>query len=106
MAELEVELSALRDMAGRLKGLKNEFESQDSKVSGFEDALGAPEVAGALDDFANNWSDKRKELAEMLEQVAGYATLAADAYTETEHGLSENIEQSAAASASHPTGDQ
>ena len=102
MAELEVELAALRDMAYSLKELKHEFENQDAQVSGYDDAVGSPEIAGALDDFASNWSDKRKELGEMLEQVAGYAMLAHDAYSETEQTLSANIEESAAASASNP----
>ena len=101
MAELEVDIAALRNMAGRLKGLKEEFESQDALTSGHQHAVGSPEIAGALDDFADNWSDKRKELGEMLEEVAGYAVMAADAYAETEQALAANIDESAAASGSH-----
>ncbi len=99
MTTFEVDVAALRDMASRLKGLKEEFESQEDVLSG-EDAVGSPEVAGALDDFANNWSDKRKQLGEMLQEVAGYAQLAADAYQETEEGLTTSIEDSKAASSS------
>lgn len=101
MAELEVDIAALRDMAGRLKGLKEEFEDQDALITGNEDAVGSPEVAGVLNDFVDNWSDKREELGEMLEEVAGYAVMAADAYAETEQTLAANIDESAAASGSH-----
>lgn len=99
MAELEVDIGALRDMAGRLKGLKEEFESQGGLVAASEDEVGSPEVAGALRDFADNWSDKRKELGEMLHEVAGYALMAADAYAETEGGLSASIDKAAGSGA-------
>ena len=92
MTEFAVDVAALRDMSARLKGLKEDFESQEDTVHGYEDAVGAPEIAGALDDFADNWSDKRKELAEMLENVAGYSQMAADAYQETEEQLSSSMQ--------------
>jgi len=95
----EVDVAELRDMAGRLKGLKEEFESQEDTVSGYDDAVGSNEVAGALEEFANNWSDKRRELAEKLEEVAGYASMAADAYHQTEGDLASSIDDSKAANA-------
>ncbi len=95
MTRFEVDVAALRDMSARLKGLKDEFESQEDTVRGYEEAVGSPEIAGALDDFADNWSDKRKEIGEMLENVAGYAQMAADAYRETEDQLSSSMQPSA-----------
>ena len=102
MAELEVDIAALRDMAGNLKELKREFETQDVRVAGYADAVGSDEIAGALEEFANNWSDQREEIGEMLQEVAGYAMIAVEAYTEVENVLKANFEDSAAASASHP----
>ncbi|HWC14897.1 MAG TPA: hypothetical protein VG929_09915 [Actinomycetota bacterium] len=99
MAEVEVDVAALRAMAGRLKGLKEAFESQDALVSGSADAFGSPEISGALQDFADNWSDARKELGQMLEEVAGYTLMAADAYADNEGGLSASIDKAAAGGA-------
>lgn len=104
MTEFTVDVAALRDMAGRLKGLKEDFESQDDTMSGYEDALGSDELAGALNDFADNWSDKREQIGEMLQEVSGYAEMAADAYWTTEQELTSSIEESRAASSTNASG--
>lgn len=104
MAELEVDIGALREMAGRLKGLEQEFASQRATFAEYADAVGSPDIAGALNDFGDNWSDKREELSEMFQQVAGYAQMAADAYAETEDALAANIDESAVASRSRGSG--
>ncbi len=99
MTTFEVDVAALRDLASRLKGLKEEFESQEDVVSGHEDAVGSDRVAGALEEFASNWSDKREEISKLLEESAGFVDMAADAYGTNEEQLSSGIANAATGAA-------
>lgn len=92
MTQFSVDPSALRDMAGRLRGLQEEFEGLEDTVGGYESAVGSEELAGKLESFADNWSDKRKQVAEQMQNVAGYAAAAADAYTQHEHDLAGQVQ--------------
>ena len=91
MSQFSVDPSALADMAGRLRGLQQEFDGLDDTVDGYESAVGSEELAERLRSFADNWSDKRKEIGEQIENVAGYATAAADAYSQHEQEMSSQI---------------
>ena len=94
----------LRDMAGRLRGLQEEFNDQEDLISDHAGAAGSDEVDGALEDFASNWSDKREECSEMLQEVAGYAQIAADGYAQTEGALVQHIAASRPSSAAGSAG--
>ena len=94
MTTYSVQIEALDELASRLKGLQNGFNTQGGLVSRYEDSVGSEDIAAALNDFARNWSDKRRELSKMLQEAAGYVLYAAAAYRETEQGLSENIQVS------------
>lgn len=91
MTQFSVDPAALADMAGRLRGLEEEFNGLEDTVEGYEEAVGSDELADKLRSFADNWSDKRKEIAKQIENVAGYATAAADAYSQHEQAMSSRI---------------
>jgi hypothetical protein len=91
--EFKVDQGALAEMAGELMGLTKEFEGLDDVVEGYESAVGHDGLAGKLDDFATNWSDKRREMVKAMEAIAGYADAAADAYGETETELTGAIDK-------------
>jgi hypothetical protein len=88
----KVDHRALAEMAGELMGLTREFEGLDGVVEGYESAAGHDGVAGRLDGFATNWSDKRREMVRAMEAIAGYADGAAHAYGQTESELTEALE--------------
>lgn len=94
MVKYSAQTKDLSDLAGHLRWLQKRFDSQAELVSGYEDALGSDEVADALHSFANNWSDKRRELSKMLQQAAGYVMHAAEAYENTEEDLTQGIRDS------------
>lgn len=87
--QFSVTPALLGDMASTLMGLKDEFDGIDDHVDGYEAATG-PEVADALDSFAGNWSDKRKEIAGYIEKTAGAAQMAADSYAEAETAIAQS----------------
>ncbi len=91
MTQFKVDVGGVKDMAARLKGVKDEFDSIEDVASGNGDAIGFDEAAGKLEEFGSNWSDKRHEISKMIENVAGYAQGAADAYSHTEGELASAI---------------
>lgn len=91
--QFSVDHGALAEMAGELMGLTAEFEGLEDVVEGYEAAVGHDGLAGRLDDFASNWSDKRREMVKAMEAVAGYADAAADAYGQTEAELCGAIDE-------------
>ena len=92
MTQFSVDVASVQDLAARLRGLKQEFEGLEDAVAGYEGDLGSAELADALDGFASNWSDKRKELVRPLDEVAGYAAAAAEAYASCERELSADMQ--------------
>lgn len=91
MSSFSVDVAALLEMAGRLRGLEREFDELGGALEASEAAVGSPEVADRLGEFASNWSDKRQEIAELLQSVAGYATMAGEGYAEVEAQLCREI---------------
>lgn len=94
--QLTVSVGDLEDMAGRLKGLQQEFDNLESTIGGYDWAVGSSKVAQALDGFASNWSEKRKDMSKLLDTLAGYAAMGAQGYS----GVEGNIVQAAQASQS------
>lgn len=87
MGQYEHEVGQLQDLASRLSGLRDEFNGLGDRMRGYEAAVGHPDVAGALGRFATNWSDKRKDLSEKLDQLSGYVKIAAESYAGMESEL-------------------
>ena len=92
MSRIEVDIPALADMAQQLMALKEEFSAIEDVVDGFEEAVGSEEISDKLHSFATNWSDEKEELGEKMEQVAGYADAAAQAYGGIESEISGHLE--------------
>jgi hypothetical protein len=86
---IKVDIPALKDMAGRLAGLKEEFEHMGEMANHYHDAVGHHRVAEQLGNFATNWSDAREKLCQTLAQVAGYADSAAETYAAREQSITD-----------------
>lgn len=86
---LVVDVDGLYEMAGLLKGLQREFEAAGDVA---EDAgVCEPALRDALHQFAANWSDKRRKIGEMIEDVALCVENAGRVYEENEQNLSTNF---------------
>jgi hypothetical protein len=84
---IKVNIGDLKDMAGRLTGLKEEFDGMKNLAQHSHEIFGSAEVADQFGKFATNWSDAREKLCEHLTQVAGYADSAADHYKAQEDSV-------------------
>ncbi len=103
MTQFKVDLPALQDMAARLRGAQEEFESLEDRIGGHRDAIRSDVIASSLENFASNWSDARRDIIEQIQNVAGYAGMAADAYAATEGEISDAFDGSQSSS-SRPAG--
>ncbi|MGH8906291.1 MAG: hypothetical protein ACRD0K_07215 [Egibacteraceae bacterium] len=87
MVTTDIDIGRLRDLAGRLRGLQEEFDRIDEVVSGYEEAIGSEKVVDRLGRFAANWSDKRWRTSELLQTLAGLAVMAAESYEQEEQAM-------------------
>jgi hypothetical protein len=93
--EFTVSPAEVADMAARLQGLKEEFDGLEDHVGQYRsrEVCGHEHVGDKLGDFADNWSDKKREMTRKLESLAGYAQAAAEAYDGLEVELSGAFEE-------------
>lgn len=87
MADIRVDPAALEALAQRLAYLAAQFEGLGDLMEDFERASGSKEVTRRLEDFADNWSDKRPKVVQQLQKLAGIAAGAACYYREREAAL-------------------
>jgi hypothetical protein len=97
--EFKVTPSALAELSQALLTLKGEFEGMEDYIGRYESAVAHGRVKDKLGGFADNWSDRRREVLKKLDEVASYADVAAQAYSEAETQLSAHYDESASATA-------
>jgi hypothetical protein len=100
MSTFSVDPAAVIDMAGRLLGLRQEFDDAGDITDGYEDAIGFDDLSHEVHEFATNWSDKKRKVGELIGEVAGAAQIAGDAYQALEAELSGAFEDAGAPSGS------
>jgi hypothetical protein len=70
MADLVVDYTLLEQVENTLTGLKNEFQNIQAQEQGYTGAYGSGDVAGAMDDFAGNWSYHRGKIIDSMDALA------------------------------------
>jgi hypothetical protein len=74
----------LRGLAAELAALRDELDRIGSGPGSDAAAVGHFELFERLASAAANWSDRRDELVDRIQRLAGFARAAADAYAECE----------------------
>lgn len=92
MADLKVETSVLRDAGRSLRAVYNEFKEADNAASPGRDVIAHNKLRDRLDEFADNWDDRRKEMQSSIEGLGESAEAAADAYEQLETEFVKNLE--------------
>jgi hypothetical protein len=75
---IKIDPAVVGAMAQKLKGLAEEFKESDHDE--YFEGIEPGSVKGKLHDFAHNWSEKKKSLEELLEDLSGFAKQAADTH--------------------------
>jgi uncharacterized protein YukE len=87
----KVSTTELKDISRSLAKLKSHFEGAKDLVDSYDADMGSGDVAGALDDFADDWKKKRKQLCDGLEFLGKTAGTAAKAYDDLDQHLAQAL---------------
>ena len=103
MADLRVDLDAVRELGSSLTTVANEFENANANSDRIADAVGHDGLSGVVRDFAHKWDDTRAKMTENLRMLADSSTAVADAFTDVDTDLAKGIKgEDAPASSSGP----
>ena len=79
-ADLTYDISELDALASRLTRLGDQMSSDGRLGDVGADEVNSSEVSDALDDFADNWDDKRTEVAQSLAALSEMVAQAVEAF--------------------------
>jgi hypothetical protein len=69
MSDLKVDYQLLDSIERSLTSLSSEFSNIKAQTSGYDGAMGSGDVASAMDGFAGNWNDHRKDLLSSIQTL-------------------------------------
>jgi hypothetical protein len=99
MADLRVDLDAVRELGASLTTVANEFENANANSDRIADAVGHEVLSGVVRDFAHKWDDTRAKMTENLRKLAEASTQVAQAFTDIDTQLGKSLEGDSAAPA-------
>lgn len=100
MADLRVDLDAVRELGSSLTVVANEFENANANSDRIAEAVGHSGLAGVVRDFAHKWDDTREKMTANLRMLADSSTQVAQAFTDVDTDLAKAMEGDSAAPAS------
>ncbi|MEU6278726.1 hypothetical protein [Streptomyces sp. NPDC047028] len=83
--------SELKEISRSVAKLKSNFEHAKDIVDSYDTEMGSGDVASALDEFADDWKKKRKQLCDGLEFLGKTAGTAAKAYDGLDQHLADAL---------------
>ncbi|MFD2794733.1 hypothetical protein ACFS27_14335 [Promicromonospora vindobonensis] len=92
MADLKVDLDAVRELGSSLTTVANEFENANANSDRIAGAVGHEGLAGVVRDFAHKWDDTREKMTENLKMLAESSTQVADAFTQVDGDLTKGLQ--------------
>jgi uncharacterized protein YukE len=75
------------NLAQNLRSIRAAFEGADRTADTLADAVGHPRLAGVLRDFAGQWDDRRRELAQQVDRVAELAAAVDQGFADADREL-------------------
>lgn len=87
MADVDLDLSALRVARTRVGGALQTFSSADRVGDDLADLTGEYRLAGRVRDFAGNWDHNRGELEAQLETVRDWLDAIIETFTELDEEM-------------------
>ncbi|GAB2478459.1 hypothetical protein GCM10027063_19900 [Promicromonospora xylanilytica] len=91
MADLKVDLDAVRELGSSLTTVANEFENANANSDRIAGAVGHEGLSGVVRDFAHKWDDTRGKMTDNLRKLADASTQVADAFTQVDGDLAKGI---------------
>jgi hypothetical protein len=70
MADFVVDYTLLQQVDKTLKDLMNQFQNIQAQEQGYAWAYGSGDIAGAMNDFAGNWSYHRGQIVKSMASLS------------------------------------
>ena len=88
---IAVDTTGLRETAAALGRLKEAFDDAGSIADGARADLGSPDVADAVNDFADNWKIRRGKLTKSLDSLRQMANDSAETFETADEELATEL---------------
>ncbi|MCF2435137.1 hypothetical protein LV779_13060 [Streptomyces thinghirensis] len=92
-SDLTVDYEFLADCERKLGQLKKTFEDIEDRRDDMKEHWGSGAVAGAMEDFVDNWDDYRTKLVESLESVGKLVAGSKKAFEDLDEQLAKKDEK-------------
>lgn len=89
--DLEYNTSTLGILAQRLSTITSNLKGDSDLKDYSRDDVDSDEVASAIDDFVNDWDDKRKKLTNKIETLSVAADESFKKYSDADKKLAESL---------------
>jgi hypothetical protein len=86
-ADLRISYGDLDTTKARLDGLVSEFENIQASQDAYDGAMGSSDVAGAMNNFAGNWTIHREKLLSKMQKLDTMVEAALIHFPETDRKL-------------------
>ncbi|MGP4110665.1 hypothetical protein ACTWP5_07080 [Streptomyces sp. 4N509B] len=92
MSDLRLSTDDVRELGEKLRFIATEFEGANDIAEEYGEAVSHGDLAHELEQFAENWENKRGELMEGLQELANAAVGAAEGFEGLERALVDALE--------------
>jgi len=87
MADITYDVGDLDSLAANLMTIKNSFDNAEKFSDAVSNAVGNAMLAGKVQDFADQWNDKRREMGEKVSDMATFVGNTRDAFQKVDSEL-------------------
>lgn len=91
MADLKVDYQLLDSIESSLSNLQSEFQNIQAQTGSYDGAMGSGAVASAMDGFAGNWNDHRKNLISSIQNLGKMVSETKQQFQKTDKKLSSTL---------------
>jgi hypothetical protein len=93
MADLKVDYQLLDSIERSLTSLYLEFSNLQAQTGDYDGAMGSGDVASAMDGFAGNWNDHRKDLLSSIQSLGKMVSETRQQFQDTDNKLKGSLTQ-------------
>jgi hypothetical protein len=93
MADLKVDYQLLDSIERSLTSLYSEFRNIRAQAGVYDGAMGSGDVASAMDGFAGNWDDHRKNLLSSIQVLGTMVSETRQQFQNTDNKLTSSLTQ-------------
>ena len=93
MADLKVDYQLLDSIERSLSSLQSEFSNIQAQTGSYDGAMGSGDVASAMDGFAGNWNDHRKDLLSSIQTLGKMVSETKQQFQNTDNKLKSSLTQ-------------